>query len=152
MSAATTIIRSFTRHGLSTERSSPCFRTHGSRKYNEVWSYGKEAEPILEKYLTLRYQLMPYIYSLGYHTYETGAPIMRALFLDFPDDLPKIPVYAGADAEFALYQDDGPMYDYERGNHSITNLRWDERAKTLTHSGAPAWTMPDRDLIQVIGH
>ena len=36
--------------------------------YNEVWSYGKAAEPILEKYLKLRYQLMPYIYSLGYRT------------------------------------------------------------------------------------
>ena len=65
------------------------FRTHGSRKYNEVWSYGKPAEPILEKYLRLRYQLLPYIYALGYKTYQTGAPYMRALFMDFPDD-PKV--------------------------------------------------------------
>ncbi len=64
----------------------PIFRTHGSRPANEVWSYGKEAEPILEKYLRLRYQLMPYIYSLGYKTWRTGAPIMRALPLDFPAD------------------------------------------------------------------
>ena len=67
----------------------PIFRTHGSRLYNEVWSYGKQAEPILIKYLKLRYQLMPYIYSLGYNTYRTGAPYMRALFLDFPHD-PKV--------------------------------------------------------------
>jgi alpha-D-xyloside xylohydrolase len=64
----------------------PIFRTHGSRPQNEVWSYGKEAEPILEKYLRLRYELMPYIYSLGYHTWLTGAPFLRALPLDFPDD------------------------------------------------------------------
>jgi alpha-D-xyloside xylohydrolase len=64
----------------------PIFRTHGSRPANEVWSYGKQAEPILEKYLRLRYQLMPYIYSLGYKTWATGAPIMRALPLDFPAD------------------------------------------------------------------
>ena len=64
----------------------PIMRTHGSRKYNEVWSYGKQAEPILEKYLKLRYQLMPYLYSLGYKTYQTGAPFMRALFMDFPND------------------------------------------------------------------
>ena len=64
----------------------PVFRAHGSRKYNEVWSYGKAAEPILEKYLKLRYQLMPYIYSLGYRTHESGAPYMRALFMDFPND------------------------------------------------------------------
>ena len=67
----------------------PIFRTHGTRRYNEVWSYGKQAEPILEKYLRLRYQLMPYIYSLGWFTHETGAPFMRALFMNFPND-PKV--------------------------------------------------------------
>ena len=64
----------------------PIFRTHGSRPANEVWSYGSQAEPILEKYLRLRYQLMPYIYSLAYQTWLTGAPFMRALPLDFPLD------------------------------------------------------------------
>jgi alpha-D-xyloside xylohydrolase len=64
----------------------PIMRTHGSRNFNEVWSYGKQAEPILEKYLKLRYELMPYIYSLGYSTYKSGAPYMRALFMDFPSD------------------------------------------------------------------
>jgi alpha-D-xyloside xylohydrolase len=64
----------------------PNFRTHGTRPHNEVWSYGKQAEPILEKYLRLRYELMPYIYSLGYYTHQTGAPYMRALFMDFPND------------------------------------------------------------------
>ncbi len=64
----------------------PIFRSHGSRLYNETWSYGKQAEPILEQYLKLRYQLLPYIYSTSYHTYESGAPSMRALFMDFPND------------------------------------------------------------------
>jgi alpha-D-xyloside xylohydrolase len=67
----------------------PNFRTHGTRDFNEVWSYGKQAEPILEKYLRLRYQLMPYIYSLGYATHQTGAPFMRGLFMDFGSD-PKV--------------------------------------------------------------
>jgi alpha-D-xyloside xylohydrolase len=64
----------------------PIFRSHGSRLSNEVWSYGRQAEPILEKYLKLRYELMPYIYSLSYQNYKTGAPSMRALFMDFPND------------------------------------------------------------------
>lgn len=64
----------------------PNFRSHGSRKQNEVWSYGKQAEPILEKYLRLRYQLMPYLYSLGRTTNLTGAPFMRGLFMDFGSD------------------------------------------------------------------
>jgi alpha-D-xyloside xylohydrolase len=64
----------------------PTMRTHGTRRYNEVWSYGVQAEPILEKYLKLRYTLMPYLYSLGWFTHQTGAPFMRALFMDFPHD------------------------------------------------------------------
>jgi alpha-glucosidase/alpha-D-xyloside xylohydrolase len=64
----------------------PVMRAHGERKHNEVWSYGKQAEPILEKYLRLRYTLLPYTYSLAYRTYLTGAPFMRALFMDFPRD------------------------------------------------------------------
>ncbi|HEY1801587.1 MAG TPA: TIM-barrel domain-containing protein [Terriglobales bacterium] len=64
----------------------PVMRAHGERKHNEVWAYGKQAEPILAKYLKLRYQLLPYTYSVAYQSYKTGAPYMRALFMDFPDD------------------------------------------------------------------
>ena len=67
----------------------PNFRTHGTRPFNEVWSYGKQAQPILEKYLRLRYELMPYIYSLGHGVNQTGAPFMRGLFMDFGSD-PKV--------------------------------------------------------------
>ena len=64
----------------------PIFRTHGMRRFNTPWSYGKKATPILEKYLRMRYALFPYIYSCAYQTYKTGAPYMRALFIDFPND------------------------------------------------------------------
>ena len=67
----------------------PVMRAHGERAHNEVWSYGKQAEPILAKYLKLRYQLLPYTYSAAYRSYQTGAPYMRALFMDFPAD-PKV--------------------------------------------------------------
>lgn len=216
----------------------PIFRTHGSRPANEVWSYGKEAEPILEKYLRLRYQLMPYIYSLGYKNWATGAPIMRALPLDFPSDIKaadirdeymlgpaflvapvteqgatsrqvylpagadwfnfwtgeklkggqqiavnapidtiplfvragsivplgspvesthqvqaiqKIRVYPGADADFTLFSDDGQTYAYEKGAGSITRLHWDNAARKLASSGAPAWTAPNTEIVEVAG-
>ncbi|HUV38080.1 MAG TPA: TIM-barrel domain-containing protein, partial [Planctomycetota bacterium] len=64
----------------------PTFRAHGTRPANEVWSYGEEAERVLVKYLELRYRLLPYLYSLAWRTHVTGAPFMRALFMDFPDD------------------------------------------------------------------
>jgi alpha-D-xyloside xylohydrolase len=216
----------------------PTMRTHGTRKFNEVWSYGPQAEPILEKYLKLRYTLMPYIYSLGWFTHQTGAPFMRALFMDFPADdkvsdirdeymfgpallvapvvqqgattrevylpegtdwynywtnqklhggqtitvqapidtiplfvragsilplgvpvesthdhqaLQKIKVYAGADAEFTLYDDDGTTYAYENGDRRITTLRWNDRTGKLTQDGAAAWEGSETKLLEVIG-
>lgn len=64
----------------------PIFRAHGSREENEIWSYGKEAELILAKFLRLRYKLMPYIYSQAYEIYKSGYPLLRGLFLDFSSD------------------------------------------------------------------
>lgn len=64
----------------------PTLRIHGNRPATAIWQYGKAAEPILAQFLRLRYELMPYLYSLGHSTYETGAPFMRALFMDFPND------------------------------------------------------------------
>ncbi len=68
----------------------PTLRIHGQRDATAIWEYGAAAEPVLARFLKLRYALIPYIYSLGYQTYRTGAPFMRALFMDFPDD-PKVP-------------------------------------------------------------
>ncbi len=43
-------------------------------------------EPICRKYLELRYQLLPYLYSAVRESHDTGIPIMRALWLHHPDD------------------------------------------------------------------
>lgn len=64
----------------------PTFRAHGTRPENEVWSYGPEAERVLVKYLKLRYRLLPYIYAQAWRVTQRGVPLMRALFMDFPDD------------------------------------------------------------------
>lgn len=41
-------------------------------------------------------------------------------------------IYAGADASFTLYEDEGDSYRYEQGAHALTMLRWNEAARTLT--------------------
>ena len=43
-------------------------------------------EPICKKYLELRYQMMPYLYSAVKETCETGVPIIRSLWLHYPTD------------------------------------------------------------------
>jgi len=44
------------------------------------------AGKVAARYLGLRYRLLPYLYSLAHATAETGAPVMRALFMDFSQD------------------------------------------------------------------
>jgi len=46
----------------------------------------EKIEPICKKYLELRYRLIPYVYSAARENYDTGLPIMRALWLHYPDD------------------------------------------------------------------
>lgn len=43
-------------------------------------------EPICRQYLELRYRLLPYLYSAVREAAETGLPLMRALWLHYPDD------------------------------------------------------------------
>ena len=64
----------------------PTLRIHGQRPGTAIWEYGAAAEPVLAKFLRLRYALVPYLYSLAFRTHQTGAPFMRALFMDFPAD------------------------------------------------------------------
>jgi alpha-glucosidase (family GH31 glycosyl hydrolase) len=64
----------------------PIFRTHGTRPDNEPWTFGSDAEQILAGFIRLRSRLMPYIYSLARRGSETGAPMMRSMLVDFPDD------------------------------------------------------------------
>ena len=64
----------------------PTLRLHGDRKHTEICAFGKQAEAVMAKYDRLRYQLIPYIYSQAKTTYDTGAPFMRPLWMDFPHD------------------------------------------------------------------
>ncbi|MEI6244211.1 MAG: TIM-barrel domain-containing protein [Acidobacteriota bacterium] len=43
-------------------------------------------EPICKKFLELRYRLMPYLYTAVRECHDTGMPIIRAMWLHYPDD------------------------------------------------------------------
>jgi alpha-D-xyloside xylohydrolase len=44
----------------------------------------------------------------------------------------EVRVYSGADADFDYYSDAGDSYDYEKGQHRIIPMHWDDTARTLT--------------------
>jgi alpha-glucosidase (family GH31 glycosyl hydrolase) len=48
--------------------------------------HNAEVEPICKKFLELRYRLLPYNYTLAREACDTGLPMMRALWLHYPDD------------------------------------------------------------------
>jgi alpha-D-xyloside xylohydrolase len=68
---------------------SPIFRVHGTRDpdENELWSYGPDAQKILLQYDTLRYRLLPYIYSLAWKVTSENYTPMRPLVMDFRQDV-----------------------------------------------------------------
>ena len=53
---------------------------------NEVWSYGEQVYEICKKYLALRENLREYTRSVMQEAHETGLPVMRTLFTEFPED------------------------------------------------------------------
>lgn len=68
----------------------PVYRIHGTNIEREPYLFKTTAPELyqsLRDAATLRYQLLPYIYSLAWQTTAHGYTMMRGLPLDFPDDL-----------------------------------------------------------------
>jgi alpha-D-xyloside xylohydrolase len=78
---------------------SPLLRLHGTTS-REPWEF-PEVEAQAVEALKLRYRFMPYIYTAAVEAARTGAPMMRALCVDHPDD----PVAWQADLEYLLGRD-----------------------------------------------
>jgi len=82
----------------------PVMRIHGARKRtanqmerhpgikersgggNEIWSFGEKVYSILKELVDLRERLRPYIHKYMDIASETGAPIMRPMFFNYPED------------------------------------------------------------------
>ncbi len=61
-------------------------RLHGSSSYRVPWLFDDEACDVLRKFTRLKCRLMPYLYRVAIDAHETGAPMMRAMFIEFPSD------------------------------------------------------------------
>lgn len=68
----------------------PIFRNHGTDFRRELWNFGKPGDPFynaLIKINHLRYQLMPYIYSIAARVWKDDYTILRMLAFDFAEDI-----------------------------------------------------------------
>jgi len=126
----------------------PSFRSHGRTWYTRLpWGWGlkeigpresglypllseinhPEIEPIVKKYDELRYQLLTYNYTLAWQACQTGMPVMRAMWLQYPKDnyaaglgnqymwgrdLLIAPVYQKGAKTRGVYLPEGEWYDW----------------------------------------
>ena len=60
-------------------------RCHGTTP-KEPWEYGERAMKEFRRTVELKYQLMPYVYAQAKDSSERGLPMLRALFVEYPDD------------------------------------------------------------------
>lgn len=72
----------------------------------EIWVHGPEHEAIRKHYIEERYKLLPYLYTAAEEMSRTGLPIVRPLFLEFPDATKdKHPMDLDAGNEFLFGRD-----------------------------------------------
>ena len=67
----------------------PMMRSHGTDAPREIYQFGKKGDKVydaIEKYINLRYCLLPYIYSDSWDVTANQSSMMRALVMDFPKD------------------------------------------------------------------
>jgi alpha-glucosidase len=67
---------------------SPLLREHAEQnaRRQEPWAFGEEVESAARQLVAERYALLPYLYSLFAEAHESGAPILRPLAWDFPEE------------------------------------------------------------------
>ena len=61
-------------------------RLHGSSSYRVPWLFDDEACEILKEFVNLKCRLMPYLYGQAVCSHKEGRPVLRPMFLDFPED------------------------------------------------------------------
>ena len=107
--------------------------------------HNAEVEPIAKKYLELRYRLLPYNYTIAREAADTGLPMMRALWLHYPNDPEAVPLgseyFWGRDILVApvvekgaksrrVYLPAGKWFDWWKGE-LLSGRRWIERPVDL---------------------
>nr|WP_294793126.1 TIM-barrel domain-containing protein [uncultured Mucilaginibacter sp.] len=129
----------------------PLFRSHGVTWHTRLpwgWGDGKMGppegrvypleselnnpaiEPVIKKYDELRYQLLPYNYTLAWQAYKTGLPLMRPMWMHYPNDekcrsaadqflwgrdMLIAPVYKKGATSRKVYLPEGEWYDWWTG-------------------------------------
>lgn len=67
----------------------PMMRSHGTDVPREIYQFGQKGDPVydaIEKFIRLRYSMLPYVYSVSWDVSKNKSSFIRALSMDFPSD------------------------------------------------------------------
>lgn len=67
---------------------SPIMRLHSSNSAftgKEPWNYNAVSENIMKRYLKLRHEMIPYLYTMNYHVSHDGQPLIRPMYYLEPE-------------------------------------------------------------------
>jgi alpha-glucosidase len=148
----------------------PIYRNHAAKgtRFREPWVDGPEHESIRKRYIETRYRLLPYIYTSMEESSRTGVPLMRPMFLEFPDDdalatngedfmfgssllvAPKVWPFTDA---YTVTLPKGDWYDYWAGNRVDGGkaLQVEPPLDTLPVYVRAGSILPQQPLIQHVG-
>jgi len=148
----------------------PIFRNHGNKetRFREPWVDGPEHESIRKHYIETRYRLLPYIYTGLEESSRTGVPLMRPMFLEFPDEealttngeefmlgsdllvAPKVWNFVGA---YTVTLPKGDWYEFWTGNRleGSTTIEVDPPLDTLPVYVRAGSILPQQPIVQYVG-
>jgi alpha-D-xyloside xylohydrolase len=104
-------------------------RAHGTPP-KEPWEYGPSFTDAFRRAAEMKYRLMPYVYAQAKDSSERGLPMLRALFVEYPDDpgswtvedeylfgsdILVAPLFEAGTAGRSLYLPPGGWIDYQTG-------------------------------------
>ncbi|HEY3414751.1 MAG TPA: glycoside hydrolase family 31 protein [Armatimonadota bacterium] len=134
----------------------------------EPWTFGGDWEATNRRYIELRYRLLPYLYTVFEEMTRTGAPIVRPLFFEYPDDpqcrnrdyqylvgrdIMCAPVVEDGARTKTLYLPEGDWYDFRtnerlKGGREITVEAPVEHLPMYIRAGA---ALPMQAIVQHTG-
>lgn len=129
-------------------------RLHGQESYRVPWCFDEESCEVLRHFTKLKCSLMPYLYSQAVQTHLTGAPMMRAMMLEYPND----PAVLTLDRQYMLgenllvapvFKEDGSVDFYLPDGGIWTNILDGEQLegghwyhRTYDYFGLPLFAKP----------
>lgn len=119
----------------------PMQRSHGSGVKKEIYNLGKKGDWVYdteEKYIHLRYALLPYLYSTGWQVTSNAGSFLRALFMDFNEDksVHDISTQYMFGKAFLVIPVTEPMYVF------FNNNKWAEPYENFSKTGTQKVYLP----------